>query len=110
MPPLAGQVALGIYALLMVCGGVIGYVKAGSRPSLIAGVGSGVAALVALVVATSNPKVGFGLGLATAIVVAVAMGNRFRRTGAFMPAGLVTLVSIVVAVLMALLVGSPAGS
>jgi uncharacterized membrane protein (UPF0136 family) len=110
MPPLVGQVALGIYALLLVVGGVIGFVKAGSRPSLIAGVGSGVVALVALAVSTRNPAVGFGIGLATALVVGVQMGNRYRRTGKFMPPGLVALVSVGVAILMGLLIGFRPGS
>jgi len=110
MPPLVGQVALGIYALLLVVGGVIGYVKAGSRPSLIAGVGSGVVALIGLIVSTRNPAVGFGIGLATSVFVFAQMGGRYRKTGKFMPAGLVTLISIIMVILMAILVGSKAGS
>jgi len=94
---LAGQIALGVYAVLLAVGGVIGYTKAGSRPSLIAGLGSAVAALLALVVSRQNPSWGMGLGALVAILLAVFFGYRFVvKTRKFMPAGLLAVVSVVV--------------
>ena len=50
--PLVGHITLGIYAVLLAIGGIMGFVKARSRTSLITGLASAMAALVALVLST----------------------------------------------------------
>jgi uncharacterized membrane protein (UPF0136 family) len=103
--PIAGQTALGLYALLLAIGGAIGYVKAGSRPSLIAGLGSAVAAIAALALSFSSTEWGIGLGGLLAALLCAFFGRRYARTTRkFMPAGLLALVSLIVLAISALVV------
>jgi uncharacterized membrane protein (UPF0136 family) len=95
--PVAGQIMLGVYAVFLAIGGVIGYTKAGSRPSLIAGLASAVAAILALLVSFQNTAWGMGLGALVAVLLAVFFGYRFAvKTRKFMPAGLLAVLSAVV--------------
>jgi uncharacterized membrane protein (UPF0136 family) len=99
--PTVGQVTLGIYALLLAIGGVIGYVKAGSRPSLIAGSISALAALLALGLSVGNNRLGVPLGLILSIVLFVLFGYRYAvKTRKFMPSGLLAVASLVVLAVM----------
>jgi uncharacterized membrane protein (UPF0136 family) len=52
---MAGQIALGIYALLLAVSGLIGYVKEGSQLSLIAGSIAAVVASIALRLSVTGP-------------------------------------------------------
>jgi uncharacterized membrane protein (UPF0136 family) len=105
---IAGQIALGVYAVLLAVGGVIGYTKAGSRPSLIAGLGSAAAAILALLLSLQNPSWGMGFGALVSTLLAIFFGYRFAvKTRKFMPAGLLAVVSVVVlAVALLVLTGS----
>jgi len=95
--PLVGQVTLGIYAVLLAVGGIIGYTKAGSRPSLIAGLASAVAALLALVLSFADVKWGMAMGCIVALLLSFFFGHRYAvKTRKFMPAGLLAVVSLVV--------------
>jgi uncharacterized membrane protein (UPF0136 family) len=95
--PLAGHITLGIYALLLAAGGIMGFVKARSRPSLIAGVGSAIGALVALFLSTLGNRFGFPLGMALSLFLFVFFGYRYAlKNRLFMPNGMMAVVSLVV--------------
>ncbi len=101
----ACQVALGAYAVLLAVGGAIGYLKAGSRPSLWAGLGSALVAVVALLISVRNPQWGMGLAALLAFLLAGFFGYRFLvKTRKFMPAGLLAVLSVAMLVLAVLFI------
>jgi uncharacterized membrane protein (UPF0136 family) len=84
-----------VFGLLTIVGGVMGYVKAGSTASLIAGSVSGILLLLAAFLLPGNLVV----GLALAAIVSVALAGRFvpafLKTGHVMPAGLMSILSVI---------------
>ena len=84
-----------IFGLLTIVGGVIGYVKAGSTASIIAGAISGIALIVAAYLLPGNAA----LGLIIAGIVSVALAGKFipnfMSTGKVMPAGLMSALSVI---------------
>ena len=97
--PLVGQVALGIYAVLLIAGGIVGYLKARSRPSLIAGAISGRVAGAALAASTRG-AFGFQMGAVLAAIMMVVFDIRFFKTRRFMPSGLLATISLIVLILL----------
>ena len=81
-----GQGVLLAYAVLMVLGGVMGK-RAGSKASLIAGVGSGVLLLVAWFVSMHHPVPGLVMGAVIAALLSATFGRRLAATRKLMPAG-----------------------
>jgi uncharacterized membrane protein (UPF0136 family) len=101
--PMVGQIALGIYAALLALGGIMGFVKARSRPSLIAGLVSAVAALATLGLSAAGSQFGIPLGLLVAVLLFLFFGYRFAlKNRKFMPNGMMAVVSLVV---IAVLIG-----
>jgi len=90
------------YAILLMIGGFIGYRKAGSRPSLIAGSVSGLIALLAAGLMLQDVRA-IWLGVVLSAMMLVVFGIRFAKTRKFMPSGLLGVVSV--AVLGGLLAG-----
>ncbi|XP_071384762.1 transmembrane protein 14C-like [Centroberyx affinis] len=80
------------YAALVSSGGIMGYVKAGSVTSLVAGLLFGLLAAIGAYLASQNPK-NVWLSLGTSGTLAVVMGMRFLSSWKFMPAGLMALAS-----------------
>ncbi|KAK9111903.1 hypothetical protein Scep_019422 [Stephania cephalantha] len=83
------------YAALVGVGGVIGYVKGGSQKSLAAG---GLSALLLYYVYTelpSKPAFASSLGLGLSAALLGVMGSRFKKSGKIFPAGVVSLVSLI---------------
>lgn len=87
-----------LYALLVLAGGILGYVKARSKPSLISGVVSGIALAIAWYISLQNPLVGFPLAALFALGLLIVFAIRFRKTNKFMPAGLMAILSLVATV------------
>jgi uncharacterized membrane protein (UPF0136 family) len=84
-----------IFGLLTILGGVIGYVKAGSTISIIAGSIAGILLLIAAFLLQGN----LALGLALAAVISIALAGHFIpafiKTGHLMPAGLMSVLSVI---------------
>ncbi|KAK7501214.1 hypothetical protein BaRGS_00007699 [Batillaria attramentaria] len=81
------------YAATIAAGGIIGYVKAGSVPSLAMGLACGTLMGIGAYQTTNDPK-NITLSLATSAVLTGVMGMRFMNSGKFMPAGLVGTLSL----------------
>jgi len=84
-----------IFGLLTIVGGVMGYVKAGSTASLIAGSVFGILLLAGAFLLPTN----LAIGLALAGIVSLALAGRFvpafMKTGQAMPAGLMSVLSVI---------------
>ncbi|VDL64895.1 unnamed protein product [Nippostrongylus brasiliensis] len=79
------------YAALLAAGGIIGYLKAGSIPSLVAGAGSG--AVVAAFTYLDLPFKTLAVAGVSG-VLSYVMGMRFANSHKIMPAGIIALASI----------------
>lgn len=95
-----GVIAAIAYGVLAIVGGIIGYVQAKSKASLISGIISGLLLIIAGVMQLQ----GQGLGLILAIVVTIALivvfAIRLAKTRKFMPAGLMTALGVAALVVM----------
>jgi uncharacterized membrane protein (UPF0136 family) len=84
-----------VFGILAIAGGVIGYVKAGSMPSIIAGSISGILLLGAAFLLPDHRVA----GLATALIISLLLAGQFIpkliRTGKAMPAGMMSILSVI---------------
>ncbi|HEY6070040.1 MAG TPA: TMEM14 family protein [Chthoniobacterales bacterium] len=84
-----------IFGALTIVGGVIGYVKAQSLPSIIAGSITGILLLIAGYILPEHRAA----ALVTAFVVSLLLAGQFVpkliRTGKVMPAGLMSILSVI---------------
>ena len=84
-----------IFGALTIIGGLIGYVKAGSLPSIIAGAITGVLLVVAGWILPANRTPGLVIGLIVSLLLAAQFVPKFIRTKSLMPAGLMSILSVI---------------
>jgi uncharacterized membrane protein (UPF0136 family) len=84
-----------IFGALTIIGGVIGYVKAGSLPSIVAGSITGVLLLIAGSLLPQHRAIGLTTALIISLVLAAQFVPKFFRTGRMMPAGLMSILSVI---------------
>jgi uncharacterized membrane protein (UPF0136 family) len=84
-----------IFGALTIIGGVIGYVKAQSVPSIVAGTITGILLLVASWILPTNRTAGLVAALIVSLLLAAQFIPKFFRTGKVMPAGLMSILSAI---------------
>lgn len=95
-------VSLFVYGLLMLAGGVAGYAKAQSIPSLVSGLAAAGLAALAGALALRGLRAGVMLGLALCLVLAAFGGKSYVIDHkAFMPRGLIFVLSLAELLLLA---------
>lgn len=76
----------------------MGYVKAGSKVSLIMGAVSAIVIFTGLYLSKANMKMGFGLISAMSALLVATFIVRLVKTGSFMPSGMLVILSIIATV------------
>ena len=100
MTPTIIEIALGVYIVLLAAGGAIGYLKAKSRPSLIAGLASALLCAIGLGLAVSGSAFGFQLSWLVALLLTFLFGFRLFKSRKFMPSGFLAIVSLAMVALL----------
>ena len=96
-----GYVVL-VYGMLILVGGIIGYVKAQSIASLVMGGGCAAVAMASGWGILTQHAAGRISALALSIVLLAFFGYRFMNSGNFMPAGFMALLSVLVIGMLAI--------
>ena len=91
-----------LFGVLTVAGGIMGFVKAKSRASLIAGTIAGVLLLGAGYEVSARGTVGLVLGLVVSLALAGRFGATFKKSRKVMPHGLMALLGTVGVIVTAL--------
>jgi uncharacterized membrane protein (UPF0136 family) len=84
-----------LFGVLTIAGGIFGYVKAGSLASIIAGSITGVLLLVAAFLLSTHRGAGLAIALVISLVLAVQFVPKFLQTGRAMPAGMMSVLSVI---------------
>ncbi len=84
-----------VFGALTIVGGIIGYVKAGSLPSIIAGAITGVLLLIAGALLPEHRAAGLATAFVISLLLAIQFVPKFIRTAKVMPAGLMSILSVI---------------
>jgi uncharacterized membrane protein (UPF0136 family) len=87
-----------VYAALLLLGGILGYARARSAPSLVAGIIAAVVMAVAAVLLPHHPRTSLGLGIITSLALGAFFLRRYQETRKPMPALMVLILSVIVLV------------
>ena len=84
-----------IFGALTILGGIIGYASKGSVPSIIAGSIAGILLLLAAYLMPNNMVAGLAVAAVVSLLLAVRFTPQFMQGGKFMPAGMMSILSII---------------
>jgi uncharacterized membrane protein (UPF0136 family) len=91
----AAKIYFIVFGLLTIVGGIVGYVKAGSVASIVAGSITGVLLLVAAFLLPEHRTAGLVTALIVSLLLAAQFVPKFLRSGTVMPAGVMSVLSVI---------------
>lgn len=100
-------IIVSIYGLLVVLGGLIGYLTADSLPSLITGSICGALLFASGLGLCRSSVIAFFTGVGVSLALAIFFGIRYYLTHQMMPAGMMTIISVTVLLLLLTTKGQP---
>jgi uncharacterized membrane protein (UPF0136 family) len=84
-----------VFGIITIAGGVIGYIKAGSVVSVVAGAITGILLVVAAFIIPMHRELGLGLAILVSAVLAGQFIPRVFRTRRLVPAGIMSVLSVI---------------
>jgi uncharacterized membrane protein (UPF0136 family) len=91
----AAKIYFIIFGALTILGGIIGYVSKGSVPSIIAGSVAGVFLLIGAFLLPNHIVAGLAIELLVSLLLAGQFVPKFIQTGKAMPAGMMSILSVI---------------
>jgi uncharacterized membrane protein (UPF0136 family) len=91
----AARIYFFIFGALTIAGGIVGYVKAGSVASIVAGAITGILLLVAAFLLPEHHVAALATAFIVSLLLAVQFVPKFLRTGRMMPAGMMSILSVI---------------
>ncbi len=91
-----------VFGTLTIAGGVMGFVKKHSWASLVAGGLCGILLLIAGILLREKPQAGLILGLVVSLALAGQFLPKFLQKHAWMPAGMMSILSVIGIIVTAL--------
>jgi uncharacterized membrane protein (UPF0136 family) len=91
----AARIYFIVFGVLTIVGGIVGYLKAGSVASIIAGSITGVLLLVAAFLLPEHRTIGLATALIVSLLLAAQFVPKFLRTARVMPAGMMSILSAI---------------
>jgi uncharacterized membrane protein (UPF0136 family) len=91
----AARIYFIVFGALTIVGGIVGYLKAGSVASIIAGSIAGVLLLVAAFLLPEHRTIGLATALIVSLLLAAQFVPKFLRAGRVMPAGMMSILSAI---------------
>ena len=91
----AAKIYFIVFGALTIAGGVMGYVKAGSVASIVAGSIAGVLLLVAALLLPEHRAAGLATAFIISLLLAAQFIPKFMKTGRIMPAGMMSILSVI---------------
>jgi uncharacterized membrane protein (UPF0136 family) len=82
------------YGVIMILGGIMGYLKVGSKASLLSGVGMGLALLVSGYGVSRGSRDSLIVSVVIAALLVALFAIRLAKTKRFMPAGVLAALSL----------------